>query len=1129
MSDSEEGFDADRTPSEPVGPTFAPDQVIGSRYRITRFLGQGAVGEVYGATDLELQSSVALKVLRPGVAGDLHSLERFKREILLARRVSHPNVCRIFDFGVHRGPAPAGGEQALPFLSMEWLEGETLARWIQEGGALDDGEIVRLAAQLCQALDAAHAVGVVHRDLKSANILLVGERAVVTDFGLARSERASSDRRNLTEHGALIGTPAYMSPEQVAGRPATAASDIFSLGVVLYEAMTGALPYQGTAPLEMAVKRLHEPPVPMETYRRGIPARFAETVMRCLDRDPERRFATAGAVARALDPPTVQLGTSGASDQVPTSTRGRRRSIALAVAAVLLMALAGWWIATRAEHGAAPGSGEAVTTAPAAVPAPRPALAVLGFGNSAGQEKTQWIAAAMTEMLTTELAAGDALRIVPGESVARARSDLALGPIQALGGETLARLRENLGADFVLLGSYVVLAPSSPDPGGGRVRLDLRLQTTRDAVTRSFSIEGDERELFDLARRAGEELRGDLGVAAGIPAREGALESTLSSKPEAVRLYAEGLEKERGFEPAAARGLFERAIAEDPEFAQAHAALAATLSDLGFEDGALAEARKAYELAGDLPRTDVLTIEALYRRLGREWDKATEIARTLHRFYPDDLEHGLRLATIEIEAGDARAAQETVDELRRLTPPAGDDPRIDLAEARASDLLSDFRRQLTVAERAAARAEATGARSILAHARLEQGSALRRLGDPDGAARAFESCRTLSRELGNRGELALATQALANLERARGELGRAERLYEEARVAWATLGNRFREARLDLSLGRLASERGNVDGARRLYERARTALTELGDRRGAAAASANLGTMLYFEWDLAGAEKEHELALVQFRALGDRAAELVALANLAQIRRERGDMARSTGLWKEALGIARSTGDRSGEASALLGLGENQEIAGDVAAARRSLAESGELFRSLDEKPRLAAVELALARLDRSEGKIDEAIGEMARLAREAGERGDPDARLEAELEQSRSLLASRTGQEAGLGLAATTAKLARGNAARNLRHLGRLVAAAADLVGGNLRDARRELEADLAAARAAGHRLAELEALLAAARVDLAADAPDRAAIRGELEAVVTGATSAGYGRLAQEATRELRGPAVR
>jgi tetratricopeptide (TPR) repeat protein len=1103
------------TEPQTEGPTFAPGEVIAGRYRISRFLGQGAVGEVYGATDLELGATVALKLLRDSPNGrerGLHSIERFKREILLARRVSHPNVCRIFDFGVHStGEAgPGGSRRELAFLTMELLDGETLASRLEESGPLADDEVTRLAVQLCRGLAAAEAAGIVHRDLKSANILLVGERVVITDFGLARSERASADGGHLTEQGGLLGTPAYMSPEQVAGRPATAASDLYALGVLLYEAVTGSLPFSGATQLEVAVKRLNEPPTPIDTYRKELHPRLRHAIERCLARNPEDRFASASDLERYLDPPTRVLPEERTTaEPSPGGLRPRKENrLGRFVLALAGLALLGGFLAWQSSRTARPARPAPAATreAESAALAPRRSVAVLGLGNSAARAESQWIAAALAEMLTSEIAAGGEVRAVPGESVARARRDLGITAGETLAEPTLARLRRILGADYVLLGNYVALG-GEPSP----LRFDLRLQSTTGAPERTFSFEGEAGAIFDLARSAGLELRRALGVA-GRSAPLPDVAAVLPTNAEAVRLYAEGLEALRSYETAGARELLERAVAADPAFPLARAALAEALVDLGYDEEAARAAAEAFRLSTSLARGDQLAIEALHRRLARDWPKAIEIARALRNFYPDDLEVGLKLAAVELDAGETREALATVDALRKIAPPAGEDPRIDLVEARAADLLSDYRRQLEVAGRAAERAHASGSRSILVRARYEKGQALRHLGNPVAAAVELEGSRALAAELGNRAEAASATQALAHLERARGDFGRAERLFQEAKATFAAIGNRRREARVELSLGLVASERGDLEAASRLYERARVTLAALGDRRGAAAAAANLGTMLYLRWDLDGAERRHEEALATFRELEDRSRELVAVANLAQIRRERGDLGGSERFWNDALAIARATGDRSGEAAARLGLGENREIEGEFAGARAELGRALELYRAAGELPGVGNVELALARIDREQGRFDAAAATLDRLAREFGERGEADDRLEADLEASRTALAGSGERDAAIRRARAAAAVANQSASAKLRHLGHLAAAEADLAAGDPGGARRELEASVAAAQKAGHEVALTEARLALLAVGGA---------RSELARFAMELRAKGFGELAARAER--------
>jgi serine/threonine protein kinase len=277
---------------------FSPGDLVADRYRITRFLGRGGMGEVYEAKDGTLDERVALKTVNATIADDSRAISRLKREVQLARRVTHPNVCRIFDFGFHRGPA---GE--VPFMTMELLDGETLYQRIKRAGRMSRDEAAPLAAGMAAGLAAAHRAGVIHRDFKSDNVFLVadgsGVRAVVTDFGLARVAAASPG--GLTDPGVVLGTTGYMAPEQAEGQSdLTAAADIYALGVVLFEMVTGAWPFVSATRATTAAMRLRKRPPRARELVTGVDPRWDAAIARCLERRPADRFASAEEVAAAL-------------------------------------------------------------------------------------------------------------------------------------------------------------------------------------------------------------------------------------------------------------------------------------------------------------------------------------------------------------------------------------------------------------------------------------------------------------------------------------------------------------------------------------------------------------------------------------------------------------------------------------------------------------------------------------------------------------------------------------------------------------------------------------------------------------------------------------------------------------
>ena len=281
--------------------TFQAGEIVGSRFRIDRFIGEGGMGEVYAAEDLELGEKVALKTLRPALSADQQLLQRFKGEIQIARKVTHPNVCRVFDLFWHRIESEEG-EQSIAFLTMELLEGETLEQHLQDNGPLSEAEALPLVEQIVSGLSAAHAAGIVHRDFKSGNIILVpqaaGTRAAITDFGLARRAEPS-DAGTSGATGRVEGTLAYAAPEQIEGKPATPASDIYALGVVLFEMVTGKLPFPQTSSWESARRLRDRPPSPKALTPKLSP-RWETAINACLQLDPLARPASAADVLKRI-------------------------------------------------------------------------------------------------------------------------------------------------------------------------------------------------------------------------------------------------------------------------------------------------------------------------------------------------------------------------------------------------------------------------------------------------------------------------------------------------------------------------------------------------------------------------------------------------------------------------------------------------------------------------------------------------------------------------------------------------------------------------------------------------------------------------------------------------------------
>ena len=1090
--------------------TFSSDELVAGRYKIVRFIGRGGMGEVYEANDLELRQRVALKTVRPEIALDQQAIERFKREIRIARQVTHPNVCRIFDLGHHRR-APSGDEIA--FLTMELLPGETLAERLRRTGRMSTAEALPLATQIAAGLAAAHAAGIVHRDLKAENIILVPSqegqqttRAVVTDFGLARAGAAADRLTELsTASGRIAGTPAYMAPEQVEGGKVTAASDIYSLGIVLYEIVTGALPFVGDTPISTAVKRLKEAPPSPRSLVSDLDSKWDAAILRCLERHPADRFASAGDVVKALGGETVTPG-----------RRAQRLRLAIAGALLVILFTAAAIYYLRVTRKVQEGARPTVAGLPAAPVKARRSVAVLGFKNLSGRAEASWLSTALSEMLTTELAAGEKLRTIPGENIAQVKINLSLADADSYSKETLARIRTNLGADLVVLGSYLALGKES----GGQIRLDLRLQDALAGETIAATAEtGTEAKLFELVSQAGAHLRDKLGVGEVSAGEAKVVKASLPSSPEAARLYAEGLAKLRLFDALAARGLLEKAVLADPQHALAHSALAAAWSALGYDAKATEEAKKAFDLSANLPREDRLWVEGRYWETAKEWDRAVEIYRTLWMFSPDNLDYGLFLAEAQISASKAKDALTTIQGLHSAPPPARDDPRIDLAEARAADALADFKREQLAGERAASKAEVLGAGLLTAGAKRSQGLALYKLGELPKALTLFDDAKRIYAAAGDRAGTAWMVNNSANIVSDQGDLASARKMYEEALKIWQEIGDKRGMAAAQNNIAGVFLAQGDLTAARRMFEKTVAISRETNNKSEMEVALSNLGVVSFEQGALVRAKQIYSEALADSREIGDEAGVAALLINIASTLYLQGDLAGATTTYDEALGVCRKIGDDSYRANVLKGLGDVLAARGDLIGAQKKYEEALAIKNQLGEKGASAEIRVALAQLAIEGGHPAVAEAPAREAAEEFRQERATDSEVSARIVLARSLLAQGKYPAAQEAIDGAKALL---NKSENLdAHFSfQITAARVRQASGRPSDrleAAKSLEAVLGEAKKTGFLGHELEVGLTLGEIELQSGNIARA--RTRLGALERQATAKGFGLIARKA----------
>jgi serine/threonine protein kinase/tetratricopeptide (TPR) repeat protein len=952
---------------------FTEGALVAERFRIVRFLGRGGVGEVYEAEDQELGGRVALKTLRRDIVPEPHALDRFRREVRLARRVTHPNVCRLFDVFRHLPTRPGSTGAEVTFVTMELLEGSSLSEQLNRKGRFQTREAMPLVEQIAAGLDAAHRAGVIHRDFKSGNVMLVphetgGMRAVVTDFGFAHAAADEELTVTATASGGIWGTPAYLAPEQVAGGPVTAATDLYALGVVMYEMVTGKRPFDAETPLATAIKRLQHDPISPALLVPDLDPRWEQTILRCVAREPERRFATAAEVVAALRGETQST--------LPSAVKPSAK-ILFATAGVLTLAIVtaitGFWMIRSSTD-----VGNTADAATATKVTPRRSVAVLGFRNLSGSPDVAWMSTAFSEILSAELAAGEQLRVLPGENVARMKADLALADADSYSADTLQRIRVIMGSDAVVLGSYLVVG----DAGARSIRLDVRMQDATSGETIAVVTDaGSDAKLLDLVSRSGAQVRARLGVRTLSPSEAHSVRAAIPTTTEAARLYADGLTRLRRFETLAARELLEKAIAADPGHPLAHAELAAAWAALGYVANAQQAAKRAVDLSAPLARADRLWVEGRYRETTREWPKAIETYQTLFGFFPDNVDYGLQLASAQTSAGQGQAALATLDALRALPSPFRDNPRIDLAEAAASVSITDFKRAHVAALNARAKAAEQGTRLLAARARLEEGWALWNLGQPVDALAATADAKGLFDGGGDRTGTARASINMAIIYSRQGDFNRAKQLYEEALAIHRGIGNDGGVAFALNNLANLLADQKQYGEARRAYEQALAVYRKTGSKASEAGVLGNIANLLQYEGELAESRRMHEAALVLLRQVGAKMNIAIELTNLASLLVDQGDLRDARKLLDEALVIKREVGSRSSIAFSLTTLADVLLAQGDIAGARKAGEEALALRQQLGEKGRVSESRLQLAQVALEDGDAPTAEAEAKDLA----------------------------------------------------------------------------------------------------------------------------------------------------
>jgi class 3 adenylate cyclase/tetratricopeptide (TPR) repeat protein len=798
-------------------------------------------------------------------------------------------------------------------------------------------------------------------------------------------------------------------------------------------------------------------------------------------------------------------GTGPRATAVPPlwmQTRQKRRRLALAAAIAAVVALASFGFRVYTVRKARQMAG-----LPASANA-RLSVAVLGFKNL-GKPDADWISKALSEFFTSELAANGRVRTIPGENVTHAKIDLSLPDADSYGADTLTRIRKLLGADDVILGSYLELGGQT----GGQIRVDLRAQDTNICETVcSVSEIGAEGNLFELVAKAGTDLRQHLGIGEVSKEQEASARAALPSNNEAMRLYAEGRKKLDMFDALGARGNLEKAVAAEPGFALAHSALSAAWAQLGYNQKSREEAKRASELSSGLSREDQLSIRGRYEMAMSDWSKAIETYRTLWNFFPDNLEYGLRLVGAQSSGGKNQDALDTIEALRKLPAPQRDDARLDLAESDAAGGLSDIKRQLQAAERATTKAQAVGARLFAARGFINQARALDNMGEAAKSVAAYEQARQIAIAAADPGQEAQALTGASIVVEQQGDYERARKLCEDSLAIRREIGNEKGVAQDLNEIAIILRNQGDAEGAKKMLEEALQIYRKIDDKFSAGVALGNIGNVLRDQGDLAGANRKYEETLLLFRATGNKGAQAISIANIANDLAQQGDLAGALRKFDEALEIDRAIGSKYNSTFVLVASGNALLMAGELGQAKARCSEGLALAKAISHKALTGDAYSCLGSILLSEGDLASAReNEVQALAirTEVGEKTEAAA--------TRIALAQLSVEEGHPADAVAVLREAQGEFRRQKKPTYEIIAttALADALmeDGKSEEARKEIESARQALAKCEDRGSRLEFVISAAK----AQAPpgrgsDRAKARKSLEATLSEATSAGF-----------------